>query len=194
NKLTTGGDIKYYPSDISRLEDVEKLYDFVIKEMGALDILVNNAGILGEKESIQNYDPQVWREVLDCNLTGLFYVTKLMLPLILDSKSGRIINVSSSVGRVGRKGWGAYSVSKFGVEGLTQILSQELEYSQATVNSVNPGATRTDMRAKAYPEEDALSLPHPDEITELFVYLASEESTGISGQSFDVSSWGSRGN
>jgi NAD(P)-dependent dehydrogenase (short-subunit alcohol dehydrogenase family) len=96
------------------------------------------------------------------------------------------VNVSSSVGRKGKPNWGAYAVSKFGLEGFTQVLAAELEPSGVRVNSVNPGATRTEMRAEAYPAEDPLSLPTPEEIAEVFVYLASDESRSITGRTFEA--------
>jgi len=109
--------------------------------------------------------------------------------LLKKSKNGSIINVSSTVGRKGRTHWGAYSASKFGLESLTQILAEELKEFNIRSNSVNPGGTRTEMRATAYPEEDPLSLPTPEEISPVFVYLASDQSIGVTGREFNAREW-----
>jgi NAD(P)-dependent dehydrogenase (short-subunit alcohol dehydrogenase family) len=105
---------------------------------------------------------------------------------------GSIINVSSGVGRIRKPRWGAYAASKFGLEGLTQILAAELQPLHIRVNAVNPGGTRTTMRAAAYPEEDPLTLPTPEEITPVFVYLASDASRDVTGQSLEARDFLSR--
>jgi len=119
----------------------------------------------------------------------MFGVTKEALRMMIPQKEGSIINLSSGVGRVGKARWGAYAVSKFGVEGFTQLLAEEMKEHNIRVNAVNPGGTRTDMRAEAYPQEDPLTLPAPDEITKVFVYLASPESEGVTGKSFEARDW-----
>ena len=90
------------------------------------------------------------------------------------------------MGRIGKPRWGAYAVSKFGVEGFTQVLAAELEADGVRANAVNPGATRTDMRAAAYPDEDPMTLPTPADIAEVFVYLASDESKDVTGKTFEA--------
>jgi NAD(P)-dependent dehydrogenase (short-subunit alcohol dehydrogenase family) len=104
-------------------------------------------------------------------------------------KSGSIINVSSSVGKAGRARWGAYAVSKFALEGFTQVLAEELKQYNITVNAVNPGSMATDFRRAAFPEEDQSILRTPDQLTDIFVYLASDDGAGISGQSFDAATY-----
>jgi NAD(P)-dependent dehydrogenase (short-subunit alcohol dehydrogenase family) len=108
---------------------------------------------------------------------------------MIAQREGSIVNVSSGVGRAGKARWGAYAASKFGVEGFTQVLADELKDLNIRANAVNPGGTRTEMRAQAYPEEDPLTLPTPEEITDVFVYLASPESAGVTGKSFDARDW-----
>jgi NAD(P)-dependent dehydrogenase (short-subunit alcohol dehydrogenase family) len=135
------------------------------------------------------YPEDVWEEVIHINLNAQFFVTKALLPLLRKSDKASIINVSSSVGRKGKKEWGAYAASKFGVEALTQVLAHEMEDTNVRVNSVNPGGTRTDMRAGAYPDEDPNTLPTPLDISPVFVHLASDESSDINGQEFTARDW-----
>lgn len=169
-----------------------KAADFVehaARELGSIDILVNNASLLGERVSIAEYPIGVWDEVLQANINGPFFVLKAVLPIMIKQGSGCIINVSSSVGRVGRARWGAYAVSKFALEGLTQVLAEEVRPSNITVNSVNPGPMATAMRRAAYPSEDQSILRTPQQLTEVFVYLASSDGVGITGQAFDASTY-----
>lgn len=188
-ELAVYGDISYVRADIADKDDVKKLARHVEERWNRLDVLVNNASILGIRAPISDYPEDVWEEVIHVNLNAQFFVTKALIPLILRSQNGSIINVSSSVGRRGKALWGAYAVSKFGLEGLTQVLADELRLSNVRVNSVNPGGTRTEMRAKAYPDEDPMTLPTPDDIAPVFVYLASDESIGVTGREFDARDW-----
>lgn len=189
DELSEYGDISFVSADIADKKDVKRLAEEIENKWGKLDILVNNASILGIKAKIMDYPEDLWEEVIHINLNAQFFVTKALLPLLIESENSSIINVSSTVGRVGRKEWGAYSASKFGVEALTQILAQEMEQYNVRVNSVNPGGTRTDMRAGAYPEEDPDTLPTPLDISPVFVYLASDESIGENGKEFDARDW-----
>lgn len=189
DKLQVFGDIEYIVSDIGKLDDVQNLAKSVEAKLQKLDILVNNASILGVRSTISEYPEDVWLDVVHINLNAQFFVTKALLPLLLKSDSASIINVSSSVGRKGKKEWGAYAASKFGVEALTQVLADELSDTNVRVNSVNPGGTRTDMRAGAYPDEDPNTLPTPLDISPVFVYLASDDSKDINGQEFTAREW-----
>jgi len=189
NELGKFGSIDYIVADISNRDDVKRLADTIVDKWDSLDVLVNNASILGERKPVSEYPEDVWEEVLDINLNAQFFVTKALLPLLKKSESGSIINVSSSVGRKGKKEWGAYAASKFGLEGLTQVLADELGEPGPRVNSVNPGGTRTDMRAGAYPDEDPMTLPSPEDISPVFVYLASDESIGVTGKEFNARDW-----
>lgn len=184
---SAGGTAVAVPADLTRREDVTRLVEAIRERFGRLDVLVNNAGILGVHAPIAEYPEDVWEAVIAANLTAVFQLTKASLPLM--ARGGSIINVSSSVGRVGRAGWGAYAVSKFGVEGLSQVLADELRERGIRVNTVNPGGTRTAMRATAYPDEDPTTLPSPDDVTPIFVYLASDESLGVTGRAFDARDW-----
>lgn len=177
------------PADVSRPADVAALVEGVRQRFGRLHILVNNASILGPPVPLAEYPPEAWDAVLAVNLTGPFLLTRACLPLLRAAGDGSIINVSSGVGRAGRKGWGAYAVSKFGLEGFTQVLADELRGEGIQVNAVNPGGTRTAMRATAVPGEDPATLPTPEAITPIFLYLASGASRDVTGRSLDAREW-----
>ena len=189
HQILPHGEIEYVKADIIKKDDIKRLANRIAEKWSRLDILVNNASILGVRTSILDYPEDIWEEVIDVNLNGQFFVIKAVLPFLLKSNNGSIINVSSSVGRRGKALWGAYAVSKFGLEGLTQVLADELSSAKVRVNSVNPGGTRTEMRAKAYPEEDPMTLPTSEDIVPIFLYLASDESARITGKSFDARDW-----
>lgn len=170
--------------DISKPSDVENLLGAAFTRYERIDVLVNNASLLGPREWVLDYPYREWIDVLDVNLTGAFLVTKAVLKSMVEQRSGSIINVSSGVGTVGKPRWGAYLVSKFGIEGFTLMLAEELKDCNVRVNAVDPGPMRTPMRRAAYPEEDPNKLKSPDEITDVFLYLASERSAGVTGQRF----------
>ncbi len=169
-------------ADVSRSADVEKIVDGAIQRFGRIDVLVNNAGLLGPRVPIEEYPEDEWRQVLDANLTAPFLLAKAVIPHM--PEGGSIINVTSGVSIEGRARWGAYSVSKFGVEGLTQILAAELADRGIRANSVDPGGMRTEMRAAAYPDEDPKERITPEENTDVFLYLASDESKDVTGERF----------
>lgn len=123
---TAGGTASARVTDISSPRQARALVDFTVRRYGRLDLLVNNAGILGPRVPLVEYSLADWSRVLNINLSGTFYVTQRAARVMAGQKSGCIITVSSSVGRTGRAGWGAYAVSKFGVEGLSQVLAEEL--------------------------------------------------------------------
>jgi NAD(P)-dependent dehydrogenase (short-subunit alcohol dehydrogenase family) len=181
-----GPDVGHTVADVGDANQAKRLAEAALSRFPDLSILVNNASILGKRAPIVETDAAMWDEVLRINTSSLFYVTRPLLPTLIERGSGSIINVSSSVGRKGKPNWGPYAVSKFGLEGFTQVLAEELRPLGIRVNSVNPGATRTEMRADAYPDEDPLTLPTPADIAEVFVYLASDESASVTGQAFEA--------
>jgi NAD(P)-dependent dehydrogenase (short-subunit alcohol dehydrogenase family) len=183
---STGATVAYSAADVSDAEDAARLAGRALERFPDLEILVNNASILGKRSPLADLDVATWDEVLRVNTSSLFYVTRPLLRHLTERGRGSVINVSSSVGRKGKPNWGAYAVSKFGLEGFTQVLAAELESSGVRVNSVNPGATRTDMRAAAYPDEDPMTLPAPEDIAEIFIHLASDDSRGVTGQTFEA--------
>jgi NAD(P)-dependent dehydrogenase (short-subunit alcohol dehydrogenase family) len=169
-------------ADVTSSSDVDDLVDVAVEHYDRIDVLVNNAGLLGPRVAIEEYPEDEWRRVLDANLTGPFLVSKAAIPYMREGAS--IVNVTSGVSIEGRAQWGAYSVSKFGMEGLTQILAAELKDRGIRVNSVDPGGMRTGMRAVAYPDEDPTTRITPEENTAVFLYLASNESRDITGERF----------
>lgn len=164
------------------------LSELIDKELGGLDGVLHNASILGQKTPLESYSADVWQKVMQINVTGGFLLTKHLLPLLRKSPSaGRILFTTSSVGHKGRAYWGAYSVSKFATEGLMQILADELENtSKIRVNAINPGATRTTMRAAAYPGENPGTVKPAEQLIPLYVYLMSEQSQNIHAQVLDA--------
>jgi len=177
-----GADVLAVAADVSRSTDVERLVSETVERFDGIDVLVNNAGILGPRVAIEEYPEDEWRRVTDANLTGPFLVSKAAIPHMREG--GSIINLVSGVSIEGRAEWGAYSVSKFGLEGLNQILAAELKERGIRVNAVDPGGMRTGMRANAYPEEDPMTRITPEENVGVFLYLASDESKGVTGQRF----------
>ncbi len=155
-------------------------------EFGRLDGLVHNAAIVGDRLSLEQYDAVVWQQVMHINVTAEFALTQVLLPLLHNSDDASVIFTSSSVGRVGRALWGAYAVSKFATEGMSQVLADEHQQSKLRSNCINPGATRTNMRLEAFPAEDRDLLKTPEEILAPYIYLLGPDSVGVTGESFDA--------
>ena len=185
-ELSARGEVRYAAGDVADPDDAARIARAAVEAFPDLSILVNNASILGKRAPIEDLDVTTWDEVLRVNTSSLFYVTKPLIPHFVAQGNASVINVSSSVGRRGKPNWGPYAVSKFGLEGFTQVLAAELGPRGVRVNSVNPGATRTDMRASAYPDEDPNTLPTPREIAEIFIFLASDESQSTNGEAFEA--------
>jgi NAD(P)-dependent dehydrogenase (short-subunit alcohol dehydrogenase family) len=178
-----------YPVDLNGAteDDYLTLANAIDEQFGRLDGLLLNAGELGERTPIANYKSSSWETVMQVNVTSQFLLCKSLLPLLEKSPDAHILFTSSSVGRKGRAFWGAYAVSKFATEGLCQVLADELEDTTSIkVNCVNPGATRTAMRMKAYPGEDPGTLKTPEEIMPAYLYLLGPDSRQVSGQSLDA--------
>ncbi len=178
-----GGGCMGVVADVTDPDAVQRWIELTMAELGPVDVFVNNASVLGERVSIESYPLETWRDVIEVNLTGAFVSARAIAPYLRDTK-GSLINVSSGVGDHGRPYWGAYCVSKNGLEALSEMMAGELEESGVRVNVVDPGSMRTAMRAAAYPDEDPETLPDPYEVTDVFVYLASERSVDVNGQRF----------
>ena len=155
-------------------------------EFGRLDGLVHNASMLGERFSIEQYDAVLWQQVMHVNVTSAFALTQVCLPMLAQSDDPSVIFTSSGVGRTGKAFWGAYAVSKFATEGLSQVLADEHKHDKLRANCINPGATRTKMRLEAYPGEDRDKLKRPEDILAPYIYLLGPDSRGVTGQSLDA--------
>lgn len=156
---------------------------------GPVHILVNNAAILGPVADLAGTARAAFDQVMRINVSGVFAATQALLPSLLAAAPGaNVVNLSSGVGRTGRAGWGAYAASKFAVEGLTQVWADELRGRGVAVNALNPGATRTSMRAAAKPDEDPSVLPTPEDVVPSLLWLLSPEAwaMGLSGVSIDA--------
>lgn len=153
---------------------------------GRLDGLVHNAGLLGPRVLLEQTPAAALAQVMQVNVHAGFALTQALLPLLRASADASVVFTSSSVGRKGRAGWGAYSVSKFATEGLMQVWAEELADAGIRVNSVNPGGTRTAMRAAAYPEEDPARVPLPEAILPVYLYLLGPAGRGTTGQALNA--------
>ena len=164
----------------------EKAYQILserlLSEYGRLDGLLHNASILGSRVAIGSYASDEWQKVIQVNLNSAFMLTKSLLPLLRCSSDASMVFTTSGVGNHGKANWGAYCVSKFGIEGLAQTLADELKDTKIRVNYIDPGATRTDMRHAAYPDEDPETLPLPESLLGSYLYLLGPESKGINSK------------
>ena len=177
-----------YPLDLEGAtpENYQELQDDILDKFKKLDGLIHNAAILGTQMPIDQYDIKLWYSTLQINLSAPFMLTQFLIPALMKSDDARILFLSSTVGRKARAYWGAYSVSKFGIEGFAKTLSEELEKTQITVNTINPGKIRTEMRRTAYPAEDASTVPKPEEKSSVIVYLLSNEGSKINGEQLTI--------
>jgi NAD(P)-dependent dehydrogenase (short-subunit alcohol dehydrogenase family) len=177
------------PLDLERAlaADYEAVATAIERRYGRLDGLLHNAALLGTLTPIDQYDVPTFMRVMHVNVTAAFLLSQYLLPLLRKSQDGAILFTSSGVGRVGRAYWGAYAVSKFAVEGLAQVLANELEgTSRVRVNILDPGKVRTAMRRQAYPSEAQETLPTPESLTGPYLALLGPASRGVTGQRFSA--------
>ena len=175
------------PLDLERAlaADYEAVATAVEGRYGRLDGLLHNAALLGTLTPIEQYDVPTFMRVMHVNLTAAFVLTRQLLPLLRTSTDAAMLFTSSGVGNRGRAFWGAYSISKFAVEGMAQVLSHELEgTTQVRVNVIDPGKVRTSMRRQAYPSEAPDSLPTPESLTAPYIALLGPASRGVTGRRF----------
>ncbi len=157
-------------------------------EFDRIDGVLHNAADLGQRTPVANYAPDVWKRVMQINVHAPFMLTQAIMPLLEKAPHASILFTGSSVGYKGRAYWGAYAASKAAAENLMQTLADELEETtKIRANSINPGATRTKMRAGAYPAEDPTTVKLPQELMRDYLYLMSDDSIGINGQQFEIS-------
>lgn len=188
----TGRKSLIVPIDLAQFDvnSAVELKQGLKKEYSRLDGILHNASVLGPKITIEQYPYDDWLRVFQVNVHSAYLITQALLPMLRNAPDASVVFTSSGVGRRGRANWGAYSLSKFATEGLTQVLADELkEVSNIRVNSLNPGATRTAMRAQAFPDENPETLSTPENHMPLYLYLMGPDSDGVNGKAFDANEW-----
>lgn len=186
---TAGTQVEWSAADVRDAAAVEGLVQSAVARFGGIDVLINNASLLGSRGPMREQPVDEWRSVLDVNVTGTFVATRAVLPIMREAGEGSIITVSSGVGNRPRAGWGAYAVSKWAVEALTYNVAEEEGPTGIRANVVDPGSMRTQMRRAAYPEEDPRAPAAPEEVTPVFLWLASAASHGVTGRRFSAQEW-----
>ncbi|MBF0308866.1 MAG: SDR family NAD(P)-dependent oxidoreductase [Magnetococcales bacterium] len=188
--ISAGGRASLLPLDLEN--DLGRVPEAALEinhRFGRLDILVNNAAVLGTMGPLTATDPMQWEQLFRVNLTAPWFLTCVLLPLLRLSPNASVINVVSGVAFKGMAYWGPYGASKAALVNITESFSQELENTAVRFNTVNPGVVATRMRAFAFPGEDPATLPTADEITPVFLYLASDQSREVRGQHLQAGEW-----
>jgi NAD(P)-dependent dehydrogenase (short-subunit alcohol dehydrogenase family) len=178
-----------FPLDLESAtdKDYQTLVSAIESEFDCLDGLLNNAGTLGNIVPIEAYSLETWNQVIQINLNASFALSKYLLPLLKRSENASLVLTSSSAGRKPYAYWGAYCVSKYATESLMQILFLELENtSKVRVNTINPGATSTNMRKAAFPAENPDTIASPEDIMPVYLYLMGEDSLKENGKEFNA--------
>ena len=178
------------PMDLARAtsEEIGQLAAILQNTYGRLDGLLHNAAQLGARIPVEHYDINQWMTVMQVNFHATFMLSRLLLPLLRQSPAASLLFTSSSVGSAPKAYWGPYAVSKYALEGLAKLLAEELDNtSQIRVNIVNPGATRTRMRAAAYPNENPALLKSAESLMPLYLYLMGDDSQAVNGETLTAS-------
>lgn len=179
-----------FPINFESANEVQfiEMCNAIHQEFDRIDGILHNAADLGQSTPLANYAADVWTRCMQVNVTAPFLLTKTLMPLLLTAPHASVLFTGSSVGYKGRAYWGAYAASKAAAENLMQTFADELEETtKVRVNSINPGGTRTKMRAAAYPGEDPETVKTPEELMRDYLYLFSDESVGVTGQQFEYS-------
>ncbi|WP_048647737.1 SDR family NAD(P)-dependent oxidoreductase [Nitratireductor soli] len=180
-----GGDATLVPLDLTDMAGIDRIGAAIHERWGKLDVLVANAGILGVIAPLGHVEAKVFDKVMAINVTGTWRLIRTVDPLLRASDAGRAIVLSSGAAHSARAFWGPYAASKAAVEAMARSWADETKNMALRVNAVNPGATRTAMRALAMPGEDPATLPHPSEVAARILPLASPDLTET-GLIFDV--------
>jgi len=180
-----GGQATLVPLDLADMTGIDRLGGAIHERWGKLDIMVANAGVLGVISPIGHVEAKTFEKVMNINVTSVWRLIRSVDPLLRASDAGRAIIMSSGAAHSARAFWGPYAASKAAVEALVRSWADETKNMPLRVNAVNPGATRTAMRAQAMPGEDPQTLPHPSEVAEKILPLASPTLTET-GQIYDV--------
>ncbi|MED1202306.1 SDR family oxidoreductase [Heyndrickxia acidicola] len=191
---TLGAEVLSAIADASVAKDVERFVAMAEAHFGRIDVLINNASILGPSPMpyLLDYPEEDFAEVLRVNSVGPFLVTRRVLPGMLQRNEGSIINITSEAGGTGYAGWGAYGISKFALEGMTETWADEVSETGVRVNMVDPGEMNTEMHRLAVPDCD-YELADPDDVVQVFGYLASDKSKGVNGQRLEAQNFTAEG-
>ncbi|GLS84151.1 YciK family oxidoreductase [Paraferrimonas haliotis] len=176
------------PMDFKGAEEshYQGLAETIEAQFCKLDGLLHNASLLGVLGPFEHIGLDQFDEVMQVNVRAQFMLTKALLPALRKANSSSIVFTSSGVGKQGRAYWGSYAISKFATEGMMQTLADELSSTHIRVNSINPGATRTKMRASAFPAEDPATLKTAQDLMPLYLYLMSDDAVDVNGQAIDA--------
>jgi NAD(P)-dependent dehydrogenase (short-subunit alcohol dehydrogenase family) len=170
--------------DVSLEEPVKECVANAHKKFGRIDILVNNAGVMTRPTPMTELDVKKWDYTIAVNLRGPFLITQAVLPIMMKQKAGSIINMSSMIGRGAYANFLAYATSKWGLEGFSQTLAAEARSSNIRVNSVDPGYVATKLTG--------YNGSKPESVTDVFVYLASDDSKSVTEKMLSSSGWKSQ--
>ncbi len=182
-----GATVLAVTADVSKSRDVERFVALTEATYGRIDILINNASMLGPSPMplLLDYPEEDFMEVLRVNALSPFLVTRRVVVGMLQRNKGSIINVTSEAGHTGFAGWGAYGVSKFAVEGLTETWADELSDTGVRINMVDPGEMDTEMHQLAVPDCD-YPLAKPEDVVDIFLYLSSDQAKAINGKRYSA--------
>jgi len=183
--VLAGGEAIGVVCDVSDEANVQQMVDETISQWGRIDILVNNAATNLPNIDVVDMEPDAWRRVVDVNLTGPFLCARTALPKMIEQGSGSIVNISSIGGRHGSKGRGPYRAAKAGLINLTETLAAENFPHGVRVNCVCPGGVETEMLRLIEASLDR-QLMTPDEMANVVLYLASDDSSAVTGTSIDA--------
>lgn len=190
-----GGKASFFKADSGKPKDNEDLVKFAVKTYGKLDIAVNNAGIGGVQAPVGEYPTESWDQVINVNLSGVFYGMRYQIPAMVKNKSGAIVNMASILGQVGTQGSSAYVAAKHGVVGLSQAAALEYAQKKVRVNAVGPGYIKTPLLDNNLNKEQLKGLKslHPmgrlgtsEEVAELVLWLCSDKASFVTGSYYNV--------
>ena len=170
-----GGTATLLPLDLRQFEQIDQMGAALYQRFGRLDVLVGNAGVLGSLSPMGHFEPKVWVEVMEVNLTANWRLIRALDPLLRLSEAGRVIFTTCAAAREATPYWGAYAASKAALETMAKIYAGEVAKTPIRVNLVDPGIVRTNLRAQGFPGEDRSKLRGPEDITEPFVALATAD-------------------
>ncbi|WP_201714547.1 SDR family NAD(P)-dependent oxidoreductase [Rossellomorea arthrocnemi] len=188
-----GAEVVALEADVSVARDVDRFVSVTEETWGSVDVLFNNASVFGPgPRLLADYPEKEFLEVLRINTLNPFLVTKRVLPGMISRGMGSIINLTSEAGQTGFSEWGAYGISKFAVEGMTQTWADELDGTGVRMNMVDPGEMDTEMHGKAVPECE-YPLANPQDHLEVFLYLASDDSSDENGKRFEAQEYQDKG-